>query len=161
MPFGPATRAQLRVDLERIVDGVTRAHGGSYTCTFIDGYGPVANDPALAAEVVRAVTAVLGDGHLREIPPMMAGDDFSAYQAEVPGVYFIVGAHDPQSDDNYPHHHPRFTIDERAMELATRSSSRSRSRVKLYAFKSGGDYAPKAIQDPLEMDRVVDQNLAC
>ena len=24
--------------------------------------------------------------------------------------------------------------------------------MKLYAFKSGGDYAPKAIQDPLDMD---------
>ncbi len=36
----------------------------------------------------------------------------------VPGCYFIVGAHNAQKGAHYPHHHPRFTIDEDAMPTA-------------------------------------------
>jgi hypothetical protein len=46
-----------------------------------------------------------------EFDPLMAGDDFSAYLRVAPGCYFFVGAGD---DAALPHHHPRFTIDERA-----------------------------------------------
>jgi amidohydrolase len=45
----------------------------------------------------------------------MGGDDFSAYQREVPGVYFMVGARSEEAGSTFPHHHPRFTVDERAM----------------------------------------------
>ena len=48
----------------------------------------------------------------------MGGDDFSAYQQVAPGVYFMVGARSEEAGAMFPHHHPRFTIDERAMENA-------------------------------------------
>ena len=52
------------------------------------------------------------------IDPIMGGDDFSAYQQQAPGVYFMVGARSEEAGATFPHHHPRFTIDERALELA-------------------------------------------
>ena len=45
----------------------------------------------------------------------MGGDDFSAFQAEAPGCYAFIGA-----GGEYPHHHPRFVIDERALAIGTR-----------------------------------------
>jgi amidohydrolase len=45
----------------------------------------------------------------------MGGDDFSAYLAEAPGCYAFVGA-----GGEFPHHHPRFVIDERALAIGTR-----------------------------------------
>jgi amidohydrolase len=33
-------------------------------------------------------------------------------------MYFFVGAQDATQDDYYAHHHPRFSIDERALPLA-------------------------------------------
>ena len=48
----------------------------------------------------------------------MGGDDFSAYQQEAPGVYFVVGARSEEAGSTFPHHHPCFTVDERAMANA-------------------------------------------
>jgi amidohydrolase len=48
----------------------------------------------------------------------MGGDDFSAYQREAPGVYVMVGARSEEAGALFPHHHPRFAIDERGMENA-------------------------------------------
>ena len=45
----------------------------------------------------------------------MGGDDFSAYLAEAPGCYAFIGA-----GGEFPHHHPRFVIDERALAIGTR-----------------------------------------
>jgi amidohydrolase len=52
------------------------------------------------------------------VDPIMGGDDFSTYQREAPGVYFMVGARSEEAGATFPHHHPRFTIDERSMENA-------------------------------------------
>jgi amidohydrolase len=43
----------------------------------------------------------------------------------VPGCYFIVGTHNKQKGANYPHHHPRFNIDEDAMPTAVEVLARA------------------------------------
>ena len=39
-------------------------------------------------------------------------DPHSAYLQKAPGAYFNVGAASEAADSHWPHHHPRFTIDE-------------------------------------------------
>ena len=73
------------------------------------GYKPVINDAA-ATEVVRSVV----DAELVSLDPIMGGDDFSAYLEHAPGCYAFVGA-----GGAFPHHHPRFVIDERALAIGT------------------------------------------
>jgi amidohydrolase len=51
----------------------------------------------------------------------MGGDDFSALQEQAPGCYFFVGAGSEESGAVWPHHHPRFRIDERALAVGTRA----------------------------------------
>jgi amidohydrolase len=116
--FNEAARERARAAIERIVAGVTQAHGASYSFEYVEGYLPVDNDAALAARVAGAAERALGAEALTEIEPIMGGDDFSAYQREAAGVYFMVGARSEEAGATYPHHHPRFTIDERAMENA-------------------------------------------
>jgi amidohydrolase len=40
------------------------------------------------------------------------GEDFSAVLAAVPGNFFFLGARDDERGFNFPHHNPRFDIDE-------------------------------------------------
>lgn len=47
--------------------------------------------------------------------PIMGGEDFSYYLLERPGAFFFTGAGNPEIDAIYPHHHPKFDFDERAM----------------------------------------------
>jgi amidohydrolase len=116
--FNTEARAKARTAMERIVAGVTQAHAAGYKFDYVEGYLPVDNDAELAARVAAAATRALGADALTEIPLIMGGDDFSAYQQEAPGVYFMVGARSEEAGATFPHHHPRFTIDERGMENA-------------------------------------------
>ncbi len=116
--FSTDARGRARAAIERILAGVTEAHAAGYRFDYVEGYLPVDNDPELAARVAGAAKRALGDEALTEIPPIMGGDDFSAYQQEAPGVYFMVGARSEEAGAIFPHHHPRFTIDESAMENA-------------------------------------------
>jgi len=42
-----------------------------------------------------------------------------------PGCYFIVGAHNEEKGASYPHHHPRFNVDEDAMPIAVEVLTRA------------------------------------
>ena len=80
------------------------------------GYDPVVNDPRrIAAAVQRAVVAELGEEALVEYPPVMGGEDFSAYGAVAPAAFFWVGIGNEELGTTFPHHHPRFDIDEAAL----------------------------------------------
>jgi metal-dependent amidase/aminoacylase/carboxypeptidase family protein len=51
----------------------------------------------------------------------MGGEDFSAFQQKVPGSFFMVGAGNQEKGIVYPHHHPRFTIDEEALPMGMKA----------------------------------------
>jgi amidohydrolase len=110
--FDPKVRAEMRERLERVLRGVTEAHGASYTFAYEDGYAAVINDEQAAGAVLAAARAELGDDAIIETAPIMGGEDFSAYLERAPGAFFWVGA---GSEDAVPHHHPRFVIDEAAL----------------------------------------------
>ena len=62
-----------------------------------------------------AIVAELGEEALVEFPPVMGGEDFSAYCAVAPAAFFWVGSGNEELGTTFPHHHPRFDIDEAAL----------------------------------------------
>jgi len=114
-------RARTRERIARVLDGVTAAHGATYEFDYIDGYAPVINDRRLATIVREAAGAT----RVVDFDPLMAGDDFSAYLRVAPGCFFFVGAGDPNA---FPHHHPRFTIDEGALPVGIETLVRTALR---------------------------------
>jgi len=111
-------RYHTRQTIERVLDGVTAAHGATYEFDYLDGYASVINDPRLAAIVREAA----GADRVVDFAPLMAGEDFSAYSRVAPSCFFFVGAGDPNA---YPHHHPRFTIDEAALPIGIETLTRT------------------------------------
>jgi amidohydrolase len=114
--FHPDLRERLPVLIEDVVRGVTSAHGAEYELDYQFGYQPVVNDEAATALVREAIPAEA----LVDLAPIMGGDDFSAYLAEAPGCYVFIGAGDEEAGATFPHHHPRFRIDERALATGVR-----------------------------------------
>jgi metal-dependent amidase/aminoacylase/carboxypeptidase family protein len=102
--------------MERVIAGVTSAHRAGYRFDYEVGYDPVVNDPTVSALLQRAVASELGESALVEHPPVMGGEDFSAYGAVAPAAFFWVGSGNEQLGTTYPHHHPRFDIDESALK---------------------------------------------
>jgi amidohydrolase len=107
--YGEDRRCETREAMERVVAGVTAAHRAKYEFAYDEGYASVVNDKSLTA-LVREVAAA----RLVERSPLMAGEDFSAYQRVAPVSFFFVGA---GGDGAFPHHHPRFAIDEDALAI--------------------------------------------
>ena len=108
--FDPHVRERLPQLIEATAHHVAQAHGATAELDFQFGYKPVVNDPEATALVQDAI----GD-RLTDLDPIMGGDDFSAYLEHAPGCYAFIGA-----GAEYPHHHPRFRIDERALAIGTR-----------------------------------------
>ena len=87
-----------------------------YSFDYELGYDPVANDPLASAAIAQSICAELGESALVEHPPVMGGEDFSAYGAVAPAAFFWVGSGNEALGTSWPHHHPRFDVDEGALK---------------------------------------------
>lgn len=113
--FKPELRQTVPELMERVIKGITEAHGASYEFKYEYGYRPVINDEEITRVIEETVQEVLGEEALVRTPPTMGGEDFSAFQQKAPGCFFFVGAGNVEDGIIYPHHHPRFTVDEDAL----------------------------------------------
>jgi amidohydrolase len=112
----PGVRERVPEIMERVVKGVTEAHGASYEFEYRFGYRPVINDEEVTGAIEETVREVFGEESLEVMRPNMGGEDFSALQQAAPGTFFLVGAGNEEKGIVHPHHHPRFTIDEDALQ---------------------------------------------
>jgi amidohydrolase len=111
----PEVRKKVPELMERVVKGVTEAHGATYEFEYQFGFRPVINDEEVTRVIEETVREVFGGETLEMVRPNMGGEDFSALQQKAPGAFFWVGAGNEEKGITYPHHHPRFTIDEDAL----------------------------------------------
>lgn len=118
--FDAALRERMPALMERIIKGVCDAHGARYELTIERGYRPVINDPAVCARLEQVVTRTFGPNVLLPTRPTMGGEDFSAYLQKAPGVFAFVGAGNAFEEILFPHHHPRFNIDEASLQIGLR-----------------------------------------
>jgi amidohydrolase len=112
--FDPRIREQTRAAIEQLAEGVAAAHGARARLDYVLGYDPAVNDPAVAALVAREAARVDGI-EVTDVEPLMGADDMAYLLQQAPGAYFFVGAGSEEAGSTFPHHHPRFTIDERAL----------------------------------------------
>ena len=113
--FDAALRERVPELMERIIGGITSAHGADYEFEYQRGYRPVINDEEITCAIEETVREVVGEESLEMMRPTMGGEDFSALQQKAPGCFFLVGAGNEERGITHPHHHPRFDIDESAL----------------------------------------------
>ncbi|MTI86776.1 MAG: amidohydrolase [Balneolaceae bacterium] len=106
--------------LNAIAKGITESAGGGYTLKFNKGYPPVINTEKEAQTVLASMSRLFGeDKAVKRKRPVMAGEDFAFYQQHFPGAFFFVGSGSPDSDSQYPWHHPRYNVDDGFFKVAT------------------------------------------
>jgi amidohydrolase len=114
--FNQELREEIPYFIERIVRGITEAHGATYEFDYQYGYAPTINDEEITRLLEETVCEVFGEESREFIKPIMGSEDFSAYQKVVPGSYIQIGAGNEEKGIIYPHHHPKFTFDEQALQ---------------------------------------------
>ncbi|UCG25748.1 MAG: amidohydrolase [Chloroflexota bacterium] len=76
----------------------------------------VVNAPEPTARVRAAAGRVLGPDNVVE-GRTMGAEDMGYILEEIPGCYFFIGSRNEEKGLTFPHHHPRFDVDERALVL--------------------------------------------
>lgn len=111
------TKAKIREEIEQIVKGLEATYGVTCQLDYEDDYPPLYNDPEFTAYAAK----VIGESGLtiEQCEPQPPSEDFAYYAKERPSAFIYIGA--SPKGDIYPHHHPKFDIDESSLLLAAQA----------------------------------------
>jgi amidohydrolase len=93
--FDPAVRDLIEARMHEILDGITKAGGGSYALDYQRGVPVTVNDVELTEEVAPSLAKAVGDGNVHVLPPTATAEDFAYFAQAVPGFYFRLGTTAP------------------------------------------------------------------
>ncbi|GAB4422176.1 MAG: M20 family metallopeptidase [Anaerolineales bacterium] len=111
----PETHEQLHAEIRRAFE-VVKALGGDYDLEFEIGGPPMVNDEHVS-EVIRSIAEdMLGKEHVQPLHKTLGAEDFGAFMEHAPGAMFNLGVQ-KQGHEEYPLHHPKFDLDERALPI--------------------------------------------
>lgn len=112
---------------ERIVKGICDTYGASYNLEITPSNFVVDNDSEIANLIKKNAEELIGSENI--VPyQTMAGEDFSEFTKEIPACLFFVGMKNIEKNTHYPHHHPKFNIDEDALALGVEMHVRNTLR---------------------------------
>jgi amidohydrolase len=118
--YDPTVRDQVEHRMHQILDGITRAGGGSFELAYNRGTPSTINDPALAQRVLPSLRKVVGESQVHEVDPTMGGEDFAYFANQVPGFYFRLGVAHPERPSG-GHHTPTFLADDSSVPVGMRA----------------------------------------
>ncbi|WP_316569180.1 M20 family metallopeptidase [Neobacillus sp. YIM B06451] len=137
--FKEETRTFIEKEMERVVRGTCEVSGADYEFTYTRGYPTLVNHKEETEFVARLAEGVPGVERVAETEPVMGGEDYAYYLQHVKGTFFFTGAKHPEWKESYPHHHPKFDIDERALLIAAKILGKATLEyVKVHAKEAVG-----------------------
>jgi amidohydrolase len=120
--YDDGVRDIIEKRMNEILDGITRAAGGSYELQYRRGVDATINNPALTRWMIPTLEAALGEANVLEAPPTMGAEDFSYYAKEAPGLFLWLGTH-KEGTETGPIHSPTFRADDDAVAVGMRALS--------------------------------------
>ena len=108
--------------MEEIVDGITKAGGGSFEFDYERITPATINDETLSRQMIPTLVRVLGKENVKVLPPVMGGEDFAYFSNIIPGFYYRLGTTKPGTSSGGVHT-PTFTADDAAVTVGMRVMS--------------------------------------
>jgi amidohydrolase len=118
-------------DAPRLVEDTARhtaaAFGAEAAVQYHRLTDPLVNDEKMTALMKSVALDIVGAEHVRDSVRTMGGEDMSLFLSRVPGCFGFVGS--ARADGNsFPHHSPRFDIEEEALVIGAELLSRTAVR---------------------------------
>lgn len=119
--MGDDTKKVIEKEIRRISGGLEETFGVVNELEYKDDYPVLYNDPELTAKVAASIR----EADMPEIAsvercdPQPPSEDFAYYTKELPSCFVYIGA--APEGKAYPHHHPKFNIDEQSMLVAAQA----------------------------------------
>ncbi|MPN48796.1 N-acetyldiaminopimelate deacetylase [bioreactor metagenome] len=105
--FSQEVYEKIKERMVTINNGLMEMFGVKIDIVFRDMYPPVINDKELLDKIRNSSLKE----NLIEIDPMMIAEDFSYYQIEVPGLFFMLGSRNEELKYTNPLHSSKFNFD--------------------------------------------------
>lgn len=106
--------------MREILDGVTRAGGGSFELQY-DRITPVTvNHRELAQRLHPTLTRIMGDANVVNVPPTTGAEDFAFFANVAPTFFYRLGT-TPPGQKSGDHHTPTFIADDSAIPIGMRT----------------------------------------
>jgi amidohydrolase len=121
--YSDEVRATVERRMREILDGVTRAGGGSFELDYKKNAPATLNDRGLTETVRPLLERTLGAGNVKIVEPSMAGEDFAYFANQVPGFFFRLGVVKPGTTSGGLHT-PTFRADDTAVPAGMRVMAR-------------------------------------
>lgn len=118
--FSADVQLRLQKEIQRVVDGICLSADVTGHLLYKIGYPALVNYHEEALQVASSAKEILEVTEVEDMVPQMGGEDFSYYLHHVKGAFFFTGAKNPIWDKAYPHHHPKFDIDEKALPISAK-----------------------------------------
>jgi amidohydrolase len=120
--YDPDIRDSVERRMGEILDGIARAHGGSFELNYDRGTPATINNLELTKQMVPTLHKVIGKENVLEIEPTMGGEDFAYFANEVPGFFYRLGMVKPGTESG-GHHTPNFMADNSCIPIGMRAMS--------------------------------------
>ena len=116
------SRDIIEIEFKRILDGICSAYGATYELNYENDYPVLVNDENMTNLVSKTMKSAKFPELIavEECKAQAPSEDFAYYCKERPSCFFYVGATGP-GQTSYPHHHPKFDIDEDCLIVAAKS----------------------------------------
>lgn len=102
-------------EMKDAIRGICLSSKADYEFNYFHGVAGVYNHPNETEIFASTMKSALPEIHVEEVPALLVSEDFANYLEEKPGMLFFTGAGNESLGAIYPHHHPKFDFDERAM----------------------------------------------
>ncbi len=113
--FSQEVRETIFRRIKEICEGICTSNRAKFTMEPIFGYPSLINHKSIVKVIESSASEVIGEENVLHIKPVMGAEDFSYYLQKIKGAFFFIGAGNVDKGIVYPHHHPKFDIDEDAL----------------------------------------------
>lgn len=115
------SRELIEKEIRCMCQGMEKAYSCQIELDYKNDYPVLMNDNEMTELAVDALEEANVDGvvGIEDCGPQSPSEDFSFYSQEIPACFFYIGA--KSEGVSYPHHHPKFDINEGAMIIAAKA----------------------------------------
>lgn len=113
--FNPEVRDMIEEKIKSMAEQICAAHGATCEVSYTRGYPALYNHPNETQLIKELFEQNRTDVNVEATPLRMGGEDFAYFLQKKPGSYFFIHSGNEEKGIVYPHHHPKFDFDERAL----------------------------------------------
>jgi amidohydrolase len=118
--FNQELRGHLETRMGEMVQGIAATFGLVVEHKYSRLMDPVVNHPDATSFSRTAAAAMVGDDNVRDLTPMMGGEDFGGFLQQRPGAFMVIGQgeQDAASPHNFGLHSPYYDFNDAIIPIA-------------------------------------------